>query len=133
MAEVVHVRGLKEFQAALRQIDKALGPELRKGLNEVAEVVAAAARPLVPVRSGAAAASIKARSSQRGAALAVGGARVPYFGWLEWGGRTGRNKSTRRPFVPGGRTIYPSLRAKERETLDKLGDVIDRLSKQAGF
>lgn len=129
----IHVKGLKEYQKALRNIDKSLGPELRKGLNEVAEIVAKTARPLVPVRSGRAVASIKAGSTQRGANLKVGGNAAPHFLWLDFGGRVGRNKSVKRPFIPGGRYVYPSLKAKRDEAIAKLEEVLDRLAKQEGF
>jgi hypothetical protein len=124
---------LREYQRALKKIDRDLGPELRKGLNEAAEIVVRAARPLVPVRTGRAAASMKAGSSQRGAAIKVGGTKAPYFSWLEWGGRVGRNKSVARPFIPAGRTIYPTLRTRNDEVLAKLDEVIGRLAERAGL
>lgn len=133
MGDVVQVRGLKELQRSLRQIDKGLGPEMRKGLNEVAEIVAGSARPLVPVRTGKARASIKAGSSARGAAIKVGGTKAPYFPWLDFGGRVGPEKSVRRPFIPGGRYIYPSLRRHRDDVETKLFEVLERLAAAAGF
>jgi hypothetical protein len=131
--ETIRVHGLKEYQQALRTIDKDLGVELRKGLNEAAEIVVRAARPLVPVRTGRAAASMKPGSSQRGAAIKAGGSQAAYWSWLEWGGRVGRGKSVFRPFIPEGRTIYPSLRTRNDEILAKLDEVIGRLAERAGF
>jgi hypothetical protein len=129
----VQVKGLKEFQGAIRDIDRALGGELRKGLNEAAEIVAGAARPLVPVRSGAAAASIKVGSTQRAAQIKVGGQAAPYFPWLDFGGRVGAKKTTRRPFIRAGRYIYPVLAAKRADVEAKVDEVIKRLATQAGF
>ena len=129
----VQVKGLKEFQGAIRQIDRALGPELRKGLNEAAEIVAGAARPLVPVRSGDAAGSIKVGSTQRAAQIKVGGEAAPYFPWLDFGGTVGRGKSIRRPYKRGGRFIYPTLAAKRPEVAAKVDEVLKRLATQAGF
>lgn len=129
----IEVHGLKEFQGAVRQVDRALGPALRKGLNEVAQIVVDAAVPLVPVRSGDAAGSIKAGSTQRAANIKVGGSAAPYFPWLDFGGRTGRNKSVKRPFIQRGRYIYPSLASKKDETHDKLDEVLRRLATDAGF
>lgn len=129
----IQVHGLKEFQGALRQIDKALGPELRKALNEVAEVVAGAARPKVPVVSGRAAGSIKVGSTQRAAQIKVGGSKAEYFPWLDFGGRVGRRKSVKREFLKEGRYIYPTLREKRDATRQKLDQVLKRLAEQAGF
>jgi hypothetical protein len=129
----LHVRGLKEYKAALRQIDKKLGGELRKGLNEVAQVVIEAARPQVPYLTGAAQASMKAGSSQNAAQIKVGGAKAPHYMWLEFGGRVGRNKSVVRPFIKGGRYVYPTAAQKHDVLVDKLEDVIGALTRRAGF
>lgn len=129
----IHVKGLKEFQGAVRQVDKALGVELRKGLNEAAEIIVTAARPLVPHRSGDAAGSIKVGSTQRAAQIKVGGEAAPYFPWLDFGGRVGPRKTTLRPFIQRGRYIYPTLAAKRPEVEGKVDEVIKRLAVQAGF
>lgn len=129
----VQVKGLKEFQGAVRQVDKALGPELRKGLNEAAEIVAGAARPLVPVRSGDAAGSIKVGSTQRAAQIKVGGTAAPYFPWLDFGGRVGPRKTTLRPFIQRGRYVYPTLADKRPEVEAKIDEVLRRLAVAAGF
>lgn len=129
----IHVKGLKEFQGAVRQVDKALGPELRKGLNEAAEIVASAARTLVPQRSGDAAGSIKVGSTQRAAQIKVGGTAAPYFPWLDFGGRVGPRRTTLRPFIQRGRYIYPTLAEKRPEVEAKVDEVLERLAKQAGF
>jgi hypothetical protein len=129
----IRVEGLREYSKALRDIDKSLGPELRKGLNEVANIVVDAARPLVPRRTGAAAESIKAGSTARGAAIKVGGNKAPYYQWLDFGGAVGRNKSVKRPFFQGGRYIYPTLARKRSEAVEKLEEVLGRLARENGF
>lgn len=125
---VVQVRGLKELRTALRGIDKALGPELRKGLNEVAEVVLDTARPLVPTRSGKARASLKAGSTERAVQIKAGGSKAPYWSWLDFGGKVGRKKSVRRRFIQEGRYIYPTLKRRRDEIEDKFYEVIDRVT-----
>ena len=129
----IHLKGLKEFQGALREVDRKLGPELRKTLNQVAEVVASAARPLVPVQSGKAVGSIKAGSTQRAAQIKAGGAKVPYYQWLDFGGHVGRNKSIARPFYTIGRYLYPTAKEKRPETERKLDEVLRQLATSAGF
>lgn len=141
MADTVQVRGLRELQRGLKQIDAELAKELRKGLNEVAEIVAGAARPLVPSRSGRARSSIKVGSSQRAAQIKVGGTKAGYFPWLDFGGSTGKGHihgkafsgSVRRPFIKEGRYIYPTLARKRDEVEEKLFDVIGRLVESAGL
>lgn len=129
----IRVSGVKELQKALRQVDKALGAELRKGLNEVADIVVQAARPLMPRKTGALQDSLKPGSTQRTAAIKFGGTKAPYGPWIEFGGHVGRNRSVSRPFVPGGRTIYPTLARKRPEIIQKIDDVVERLAKRAGF
>lgn len=142
-AKGYYVRGLKDFGRTLRDVDKSLGPELRKGLNEVAEVVLETARPLVPRRHGKARASLKAGSTERSVQIKAGGAKVPYWGWLDFGGTVGKGRvsggvhkkattagSVKRPWIQDGRYIYPTLR-KRRDDIDaKLFEVIDRLAKE---
>ena len=126
--KTIQVRGLRELRSTLRGIEKELGPELRKGLNEVAEVVLETARPLVPTRSGKARASLKAGSTEKAVQIKAGGAKAPYWGWLDFGGKVGRAKSVRRPFIMEGRYIYPSLRKRRDDIEDKFYEVIDRVT-----
>jgi len=127
------VDGIRDLQKALRQIDRAMAKELAAGLAEAADIVAGAARRKVPVRTGRAAASIKTRKSQRTAALAVGGNKAPYYGWLDFGGHVGRAKSVKRPFLRTGRYIYPTLADKADEVRAKVDEVMARLATDAGF
>lgn len=132
-AKRIEVVGVRDLQKALRQIDRDLPRELAAGLAEAAEIVAVHARRKVPVRSGAARGSIKPRKEQRGASLAVGGNKAPYFPWLDWGGRVGRGRSQVRPFIPEGRYVYPSLREKRPAVEEKVDEVLARLATRAGF
>lgn len=128
--KTIQVRGLRELRGALRDIEKTLGPELRKGLNEVAEVVLDTARPLVPTRSGKARASLKAGSTEKAVQIKAGGTKAPYWGWLDFGGKVGRSKSVKRRFIPEGRYIYPTL-TKRRDAIEaKFYEVIDRLTEE---
>lgn len=127
--KTIQVRGLRELRSTLRGIEKTLGPELRKGLNEVAEIVLDTARPLVPTRSGDARASLKAGSTEKAVQIKAGGTKAPYWGWLDFGGKVGRAKSIRRPFRTEGRYIYPTLTKRRDDIEDKFYDVIDRLTK----
>jgi hypothetical protein len=126
--EVTSVKGLKPLASALKKV----GPEAPKGLrialNSVAEIVVKAAVPLVPRKSGAAAKSIKVKSTRTSARIAAGGSRVPYYPWLDFGGKVGRHKSVVRDFYRSGRYIYPTIAKKQvdiQKALEKaLADVV---------
>lgn len=131
--ETIRVAGLKDLQKALRDIDRDLPKELAAGLAEASEIVVRAASAKVPFVSGAARASMKPRKQQRGAAIAVGGTKAPYYPWLEWGGAVGRNRSVKRPFIRKGRYLYPTLAEKSPEVKAKVDEVLERLAIRAGF
>jgi len=129
----IHVTGIIEYKKALHDVDKKLGTELRKGLNEVAEVVVAAAQPKVPYLTGAARDSMKAGSSQVAAQIKVGGPKAPHYQWLDFGGAVGRNKSVVRPFIKRGRYVYPTADEKHDALVGKLEDVLADVTRKAGF
>lgn len=137
----IRVKGLRDLQRGLNQLEQKAGPELRKELNEVAEIVLASARVRVPRRTGAAAGSMKVGSTQRAAQIKVGGSKAPYYPWLDFGGSVGRGHrpgvagsgSVKRPLVDGGRYVYPALREKRPEVVRRVDELIERLAASAGF
>lgn len=121
MAELIKpikVDGLKEFQRALKTLDGESQKRLKVVLDDVSKVVAQAAARRVPHRTGRAAASLRAQSSQREARVVGGSKKIPYYGFLDFGGRVGRNKSVARPFVKSGRYLWPAVAA-NRTSLEK--------------
>jgi hypothetical protein len=133
MAARIQVEGLRELQGALRRMDTDLPKQLRIGLNEIATLVADNARPLIPRRTGRAAGSLRAGSSQREARVRAGGGRAPYYPWLDFGGRTGPGRSVRRPFLREGRYVYPTVRKKRDEIMALGGKVLTRVATDAGL
>jgi hypothetical protein len=131
----IRVVGLKEFQRNLKKLDHDLPKVLRLALNDVAEVVASDARSLVPRRSGRAAGSVKARSTQTLARVVGGSNRVPYYPWLDFGGRVGRRNSVSRPVIEGGRYLYPAyFRQRDRGRVqDELSRALIQVARQAGI
>lgn len=142
----VHVRGLNETVRAFREVDADLPKELRVAFKAIAEHVAVLARSWVPRGgSGVAAASIRARATQRGAGIAFprgeGRGKADYYPWLDFGGTTGRGHSIgvagsgsiKRDLVKGGRYVYPAI-ADSREFIgDAAGEAIERAAHGAGF
>lgn len=130
--EPIHVTGLKEFQKSLRKMDKDLPKGLRLAQNEAATFLINRVQPTIPRKTGAAAASMKARSTQRSTRIAVGGKKAPYYPWLDFGGRTGPNKSVERPFYKEGRYLYPMFRKSRDEFQDILQKSLVAVAEGAG-
>lgn len=129
----VRIDGLRELQAALKRMDGQSQKRLRIVLNDAAELVVSGARPRVPRRTGRAAASLKPSSGQREASVKAGGGRVPYYGFLDFGGAVGRHDSVRRPFLPEGRYLYPTYRDRKGSIRAKISAGLEALIRDAGL
>lgn len=127
------IKGLKEFQGALKATETGMQTELRVVFNRAAETVAARARQKVPTTTGAAAASIKAMSGQREAKIVGGSAKVPYYGWLDYGGKVGRKGNTVRPFRRAGRYLYPAFNAYRDQVAADVSQGLADLAGRAGL
>jgi hypothetical protein len=99
----------------------------------VADVVVDVARPRVASRSGRARGSVRAKSTRTAVRIAGGGKRVPYYGWLDYGGRVGRGKAQVRPFKKQGRYLYPAYYATRDEIPRLLEDALVDVARQAGL
>jgi hypothetical protein len=133
MEPKVAIKGLAEFNRGLRKLDSEAPKQLRVGLNSAADLLIDKTRPQIPARSGAARASLKARSTRTSARVAVGGRKAPYYPWLDFGGRTGRNRSVNRPFYTAGRYLYPTLGRVRPLILDELDAAIRTVARNAGL
>lgn len=120
--EKVSVEGLAELSRSLRKLDKEAPKALRVALNSVADLLIADTRKVIPRKSGKAAASLKAKSTRTSARISAGGAKAPYYPWLDYGGQ-GRKKGrpASRPFISSGRYLYPTL-GKIRPNIEKALD-----------
>lgn len=133
MEAKVSIDGLAEFNRGLRKLDSEAPKGLRIALNSAADVLIARTQPLIPRRTGRAAKSLVARSTRTSARVAVGGRRAPYYPWLDFGGKTGRNKSVDRPFYREGRYLYPTLRRVRPEIERQLGQALVAVARDAGL
>jgi hypothetical protein len=129
----IDVSGIRDFTRQLKMMDAGLGKTVRITLNSAAEIVVTRARPKIPKRTGAAAASLKVSSSQREARVAAGGRKAPYYPWLDFGGRTGPNESVVRPFFTEGRYIYPTVRENNAEIQQAMATGLSDLAQSAGL
>lgn len=123
---VIKVRGLKELNRNLREVDRDLPNVLRAAGNQAAQIVVRDAKGRVPRRSGRAAGSVKASSTRTAARVQGGGKRVPYYPWLDFGGHVGRNNSVSRPFLKEGRYIWKSFADHREEVRDAMEEELRR-------
>ena len=79
----------------------------------VAQLAVDAVRSKVPRRTGKMAASVRPGRRKNAVLVRMGKAKVPYAGWVEFGGqRTGSGGGVAsRPFIKGGRYLYPTALA----------------------
>jgi hypothetical protein len=108
VADAIRINGLNEYVRSLKQIDKDLPKVLRVAFNGAGETIVSEARRHIPTKSGKAKASVRAASTQRAFRITGGSKRVPYYPWLDFGGKVGRGRSVARPFLREGRYIYAS-------------------------
>lgn len=127
------INGLRELQAALKQMDGETQKQLRVVFNQAAQTVVGGAARRVPVKTGTARKSIRATSGQREAKVSGGSKKAAYYGWLDFGGAVGRKKNTRRRFLQEGRYIYPAYSANADSIQKALERSILQLAQQAGL
>lgn len=77
--------GLREVQRDLRKLGDDTKTEMKGTHKEAAEIVVMGAKRLVPYRTGALAASIKALATQSSGRVRAGSASVPYAGPIHFG------------------------------------------------
>ena len=131
--DAISIKGLRELQAALKNLDGESQKRLRVVFNEAAETVVQGARRRMPTRTGKAKASVRATSGQREAKVSAGSKKTPYTPWLDYGGKTGRNRSVSRPFVSGGRYVYPTYNANKTSIQAALQKQIIELVESVGL
>lgn len=131
----INVEGLKEFTKALKAVDKDLPKALRLAFNESADLVVDDAKPTVPRRSGRASKSVRKSSTRTKARVSGGSKRVPYYGWLDFGGKSGKDGAVYRQYRSDGRYIYAAyfpLRDSGRFAEVMQGELLD-IARQAGL
>lgn len=106
--EAIKVEGLAQFVKDLKKLDSDLPKAVRIAFNTAGDTVVDDARRRVPRRSGAAQRTLKAKSTRTQARVAGGARKAPYYPWLDFGGKVGRNGSVSRPFKKQGRYLYKS-------------------------
>lgn len=129
----VYVTNLKEVRRVLTKIQPDLLPVLRKEIKGVIDqTVVPRARGRIPQRSGRAAGSIRSSAGGNWFYVVGGSARVPYFGWLDYGGTlapTGRRRNTQhRDFIRKGRYLWPAVEASVDQMVAGAGRAVDKVN-----
>lgn len=142
--DAIRIEGLKEFLARMQQADVELPRKvIKEALNGAAALVVEDARGRAPVKTGALRESIKVSSTATFARVSEGSAKVPYAGFIDYGGTVGRYRTGNikglegdarnvhrlalrahtarhfavRPFVPTGRILFPAFMARKMDVL----------------
>lgn len=129
----IEIHGLGEIRRSLKEIDAKLPSELRKRMNRSAKIIVDEAKPRIPRVTGKAAGSVRASSTTMMARVSGGGGKVPYYGWLDFGGYGGRNKKAFRTFYSEGRYIYAAYFANRDRFFDDLEKGLVELTERAGL
>lgn len=130
----VRIEGLAELRRELRRVENVEGlADVRKALKSGAEIVAMDARSRVPVLSGRARGSIRATAAGNRAFVKGGGKRVPYYPWLEFGGRVGRGGNVFRARAAEGRYLFPATARNRQRVIVKVSDGLRAAIRKAGL
>jgi hypothetical protein len=142
------VEGLIAMKKAFRLAHDGTQRAIQRRLKAVAALVASEVAGRVPVRSGRAASSVRALATQESASVAAGGARAPYYAFLDFGGSTGRGHvpgaadsgSVRREWYGRGgsgggegRYLYPAIRDMSEVIAHEAGEAVHEALHDAGF
>jgi hypothetical protein len=130
--EPIKITGLAEFSRNLRKFNSDLPKTLRLAHNEAAQLIVDDAKPHVPRKTGRAAGTVKAKSTRTESRVQGGSKRAPYYPWLDFGGRVGRQGAVRRPFIKQGRYIYPALGKNYDKFAALLEQKLIEVARQAG-
>lgn len=133
MADPVRIEGLREFNRSLKDLDADLPKAVRLAFNTAADIVVEDAKPRVVRDTGRAKRSVRARSTRTKSRIVGGGAKAPHYPWLDFGGRVGRNRSVRRPYLKQGRYIYKAFYDNERRYVEVMADALTDVARQAGL
>lgn len=114
--DAIRVEGLKELHNSMKKLNSDLAKQLRLVNKTAAQLVADNAAERVPVLTGRLKKSIKALGQARSATVKEGSAKIPYAGFIDFGGTINFKTSSRvieRPFIKEGRILFPALHAEQ--------------------
>lgn len=136
MIRKIEVVGLREVSRKLRAVDKDAPKALSAANKSAAEFVQTRVKAKVPhgpAKRGHAVNSIRAGATRLQAYVKGGGARYPYYPWLEFGGRVGRKNSVYRTFIKTGRYLWRTFVDHRNKIRDFYADELNDLLRRTGL
>jgi hypothetical protein len=115
----VDIQGLDQFIQALDKFGADLPRMSHVAATRYADLLLLKTLPSIPKVTGRARSSLEVLTSGEDVTLAAGGTKAPYYAWLAFGGRAGRNHSVFREVTNEDRYVYPAMR-KYRSELDQV-------------
>lgn len=158
----LELKGLKEFQSALRNIAPAARKEFATDLKAIGKMVATDAAADMPRVTGKARRSVKvkvvANRGFEGVSISEGGTVAPYVPWLDFGGTVGRGRKSNarvtiasggrvsvqrgrakgtgtvvRPYIKDGRYLYPAYFRRYDDMVAATFEAVKRATTSAGL
>ena len=121
----VKVRGLDGFQHELEVSEDRLVEGVRSLMSELADETASDARNRA--RSGKLTGASMNSIRSPGPVVRAGD-DVPWYGFADFGGRVGRNRSIVRRYIKGGRWLFPAV--KDLGVLRKADEMLETATKE---
>lgn len=127
----IRVWGVREWRARLERLDSELGDVARDVAKESAQNVGRRARALTPIGPGPR--HVRSTINVRDAVVRGGDRAHPYFGWLDFGGRVGINRSVSRPYMRSGRIMFVAYRAERPFVQIRMNRALRAAIRKAGL
>jgi uncharacterized protein YfaQ (DUF2300 family) len=127
-APTVGVVGMSALRRDINRLaddrSSVLNQQLKAAGKQAAEPVASRTRATVPHDSTTLEQDIRVSGTKTGATVRMGRAKVPYAGWIEFGGS--RPDGSTRAYVPDGRYLFPAARGLSSQVADLYSQALQR-------
>lgn len=132
----IQLIGDKAFQKQIKGAARALPEETKKIGLDIAEMIAAFTRRKVPIgpgRNGHVRNTIVGKIRRNLPVVDGGDLAHPYYGWLEFGGHVGIDRSVFREKEPDGRYIVPTTVERRAQIDEMMHDGIETMMRRYGI
>lgn len=132
----VVILGDEALRRRLASVHHALPEGVDEIAQDVADLMAIFARkkvPLGPARNGHVRTTLRGTTRNGTPVVEGGDAAHPYYGWLDFGGHVGPNRSVYRKKIAEGRYIYPTLRERRSQIDDQMSHGLEELLQRHGI
>jgi len=128
----VGIIGMRALRADINRLADDQSSRLYQAIKDAgrqaAEPVAQRARGAFPHGdTGDLAGDVRVSGTKTGAAVRVGRVKIPYAGWVEFGGRRHTPHESARTFVPSGRYLFPAAAGLADVAAQRYTDALERV------